>query len=167
VSADLNTTQIAPGESVDVSATVENTGDGAGSTEVRLFVDGEYAGESRVVQLGPGEQTTVVFTEEFTTPGEYEIAVENTTAGTLTVGQPSPTPTVTESPTPGGPGESPTPPTPSVTEDGGGTPSVSPGGPGGGLGTTVVIVVVILLLVGVVAAVAYLYYIGALDQFFG
>jgi PGF-CTERM protein len=83
--ATLDATEVAPGEDVTVSATVENVGSGEGSHEVGLVVDGETVATQQVT-LAPGETTTVEFTRTFE-PGEYAVAVGSVDAGTLKVGE--------------------------------------------------------------------------------
>ena len=83
------------GESSTVTATVENSGDGPGSTRVGLSVDGTIVSQ-QLVSLRSGETTTVTFERTFQQSGEYEIAVTNrpgvtvytTEAGTVTVTDP-------------------------------------------------------------------------------
>jgi len=80
----LEKTEIEPGEGVGVSATVANTGDESGTFEVELSVDGETRETTRIELLG-GEKTSVQFTEAFDEAGEYDLAVNGVSAGTLTV----------------------------------------------------------------------------------
>ncbi|MCL9813553.1 CARDB domain-containing protein [Natranaeroarchaeum aerophilus] len=83
------------GESSTVTATVENSGDGPGSTRVGLSVDGTIVSQ-QLISLRPGQTTTVTFERTFQQSGEYEIAVTNrpgvtiytTEAGTVTVTDP-------------------------------------------------------------------------------
>ncbi|WP_254861586.1 CARDB domain-containing protein [Halovivax gelatinilyticus] len=83
-SVDVSPTQIEVGDSVDVTAVVENFGDAAGSTTLSLTVDGEeVATES--VSLEADEETTVEFTKAFDEAGEYNLAVDGVDAGTVTV----------------------------------------------------------------------------------
>lgn len=64
------------GESVQVTATVENVGGYPGFTVANLFVDGLVA-DSKEVSLAPGEKTQVQFSVELTRPGIHEISVAN------------------------------------------------------------------------------------------
>ena len=82
--ATLSDGTIEAGESVDATATVENVGDAEGSYEVELVVDGQTV-ETVTVTLDAGESTTVQFSRTFDDAGEYEIAVDDTHAGTLEV----------------------------------------------------------------------------------
>ncbi|WP_158056052.1 S8 family serine peptidase [Halorussus halophilus] len=81
--ASLDATSVATGESVTVSATVENVGDGAGTYTAELNVDGNVVA-TKSVELGVGETTTVEFDRAFAA-GEHEIVVGDTSAGALSV----------------------------------------------------------------------------------
>ncbi|WP_343772863.1 CARDB domain-containing protein [Natronoarchaeum mannanilyticum] len=85
--AALSSASIAPGENVDVTATIENAGGSTGEFTAELAVGGTVL-ETRPVRLGPGETTTVTFTRTFEQPGTYEIAVSGATAGELDVSSP-------------------------------------------------------------------------------
>jgi len=85
--AALASGSIAPGESVDVTATVANTGGSTGEFTAELAVGGTVL-ETRTVRLGPGETTAVTFTRAFDRPGVYEIAVSGASAGELDVSSP-------------------------------------------------------------------------------
>ena len=85
--ATLSETAIGVGDSVDVTATVENTGEADHETDVALTVDGEEVATETVI-LGPGESTAITFTETFDEAGEYAITVQGVDAGTLTVTEP-------------------------------------------------------------------------------
>ena len=82
--ADLSNETVDPGESAEASATVENEGDADGTETVELRVDGEVDA-TQSVSLDAGESETVTFDRTFQDAGEYEIAIANETAGTLTV----------------------------------------------------------------------------------
>jgi len=86
--ASLDTDEITPGESVETTATVENTGDLEGSFDAELEVDGETV-DSQSVTLGGGESTTVSFDRSFSDAGDYDISVSGETAGTVTVLEPA------------------------------------------------------------------------------
>ncbi|MDS0475117.1 CARDB domain-containing protein [Natrinema sp. 1APR25-10V2] len=76
---DLETTgTVAPGGSVDITATVENRGDRTVTTEIPITVDGELVDE-QAVSLGPGETTTLSTTTTVDEAGTYTIAVGNQT----------------------------------------------------------------------------------------
>ncbi|WP_256391666.1 CARDB domain-containing protein [Natronoarchaeum rubrum] len=80
----LASASIAPGETVDVTATIENTGGSTGEFTAELAVGGTVL-ETRTVRLGPGETTTITFTRTFDRPGRYEIAISGASAGELDV----------------------------------------------------------------------------------
>lgn len=82
--AELGDDSILEGESVEVTATVENTGDGAGEHVAELYVDDDPV-DNRTVTLGAGAAETITFTRTFEEAGEYGIAVDSTDAGTVTV----------------------------------------------------------------------------------
>ena len=74
---------------VDVEATVENTGDEAGTADVRATVDGEAVADE-ALSLDPGEEETVGFELDTTdlSAGDYTHAVEaggDEASGTLAV----------------------------------------------------------------------------------
>ena len=85
--ASLSEDEIDVGDSVDVTGTIENTGEKAGTVTAQLTVDGSVVAEQDV-DVAPGESETVTFTETFDESGEFEIAVSGTSAGTLTVTDP-------------------------------------------------------------------------------
>ncbi|CDK40570.1 BGTF surface domain-containing protein [Halorubrum sp. AJ67] len=77
------------GDSVDVSATIENTGNAEGTQTVALTLDGDEL-DSQEVTLADGESTTVEFTADTSglEAGDYEhgVATDNDEAtGTLTI----------------------------------------------------------------------------------
>ncbi|WP_276253017.1 CARDB domain-containing protein [Halomontanus rarus] len=82
--AELSESEIAAGDSVDVTATVSNTGEESGTHTAELTVDGDVVAEQDVTLEG-GESDTVTFTETFDDAGEYDVAVDDSSAGTLTV----------------------------------------------------------------------------------
>lgn len=124
--ASLSDEEITVGDSVDVDATVENTGEGNGTYTVELTADGETIA-TKDVTLAGGESETITFTETFDTPGNYQIAVDGTSAGTLT-----------------------------VIDEGTATPTDTPGDGGDGLGAGLIIAVVVILAV-VAAVAYYFY----------
>ena len=98
--ASLSDEQIAEGESVDVTATVENRGEGSGTFTAELRVDGDVV-QTGDVTVGAGESEQVTFTETFEAAGTYDVDVSGTFAGTLEVTEePVETPTATPTPTP-------------------------------------------------------------------
>jgi len=149
VGADLTPTEVEPGDRVDITGVVENQGGRSSTATIRLFVNGEYTGDSRHVELDSGERTTVEFTERFEEPGQYTVDIESVRAGTVTVvgGTPTATPTVTPTPTEtptATPTETPTTPTPTET----------PTGSDGGFGT-IGLVIGALVLLGLLGGVVY------------
>jgi hypothetical protein len=154
VDASLNRTDLRPGEAVAVAATFRNTGDDEGWMEARLRVDGTYANASRIVHLNAGETKRVgLFDERFGTPGRYELAVEDVTAGVVAVRPADATPT------PAPPTATPTAtanPTPQPTASGGATesapPTALPAAAGGFPLPLLLGLAALLLLIGGVAA---------------
>ncbi|OYR42841.1 CARDB domain-containing protein [Halorubrum sp. Hd13] len=86
--AELSETRLDPGESVTVTATVENDGGTAGEITADLQVDGTTR-TSEMRTVDPSEQTTIEFTPSFAEAGTYGIAVNDESAGTLTVSEPA------------------------------------------------------------------------------
>lgn len=87
VDANLSDDEIEPGETVEVTAAVENVGDEEATHAVGLAVDGDVEA-TRTVTLDGNETATVTFERTFDEPGEYAIAVGGEDAGTLTVEEP-------------------------------------------------------------------------------
>ncbi|MFC3959008.1 PKD domain-containing protein [Halovivax cerinus] len=91
---DPATAEIAPNESLSVTAAVSNGGDLEGTQDVEFRLDGE-AVSARTVTLGGGESTTVAFDNVSTShlgPGDYAYGVygiEGDATGTLTVLEPA------------------------------------------------------------------------------
>lgn len=83
--------QLAVGETLAVDVRVTNTGGTAGTYDARLLVNGA-ARAQRTGRLEPGESATLTFAHEFSTAGEYTLAVGGETVG-VSVGKPA-TPTV-------------------------------------------------------------------------
>ncbi|MFC7226742.1 hypothetical protein N0B31_04950 [Salinirubellus salinus] len=84
VDSALNRSEMAVGETVGVTVTVENEGDARGEHEVKLYV-GERFVQSRFVTLDPGERETIEFERTFVDAGTYEVRTDDVVAGTLTV----------------------------------------------------------------------------------
>ncbi|MXV63787.1 PGF-CTERM sorting domain-containing protein [Natronorubrum sp. JWXQ-INN-674] len=82
--AELSDTKITTGDSVDVTATVTETADKSGTFTAELIIDGDVVDEQDVV-LTPGGEETVSFTHTFDSEGDYEVAVNDATAGTVSV----------------------------------------------------------------------------------
>ncbi|MHB9287017.1 PKD domain-containing protein [Halobacteriales archaeon Cl-PHB] len=86
--AELAPTTAAVNEPVTVSADVTNPAEETVTTAVELTANSSTIA-SQGVTLAAGETTTVSFTPSFDTPGRYELVIEGTVAGTLTV-EPAP-----------------------------------------------------------------------------
>jgi len=85
--AALGADRIRAGGSVDVTATVANTGREAGIAMLELRVDGEVVA-TRNVTVDPGNTETVTFTRTFEATGVYAVAVNGVAAGSLSVEEP-------------------------------------------------------------------------------
>ncbi|MGM0592778.1 MAG: PQQ-binding-like beta-propeller repeat protein, partial [Halobacteriota archaeon] len=83
----LSTTEIEAGQSVDATIEVTNLGGGAGTYTAQLEVDGQ-AIASQSEELQPAETTTFTFTQEFDTPGTFDVSINGEPLGTLTVTEP-------------------------------------------------------------------------------
>lgn len=86
--ATLDGAAVEPGDEAAVHATVENAGGADGERTVTLTADGEPVA-AEPVALDPGEEATLSLRTDFESSGEYELAVDGVTAGTLTVGDPA------------------------------------------------------------------------------
>jgi hypothetical protein len=75
--------EVLPGDDVEVTARVENTGGLAGSYEVALSIDGTITHQQDVT-LEPGASRSVTFTVAVDEPGEHAVAI-GALAGTLSV----------------------------------------------------------------------------------
>jgi len=84
MSASINTTATAPGETVEVSTIVANTGNASGTSMVRVYVNGKEAG-SQPVTLAPGQSRVVKFSIPASEPGVNNITVNGVSAGSFTV----------------------------------------------------------------------------------
>lgn len=82
--ASLSATEAETDETTTVTATVENAGGTDGETSVRLYANGDPI-ESKRVAVESGSTETVTFDVAFDDPGQYDLVVGNTTAGTLSV----------------------------------------------------------------------------------
>ena len=82
--AQADPTTVQEGETVTVSATVENHGDAEGNKTLQLRVDGD-AEDSQSVSVDPGETEDVSFSWSSDEPGDYDLAVNDEDAGTVTV----------------------------------------------------------------------------------
>jgi hypothetical protein len=82
--ATLETAQVAPGETFSVTATVENNGDTAGTFVGGLTADGAVISTARTT-VGAGETTTMTLRSQTSETGTFDLLVNGTSAGTLTV----------------------------------------------------------------------------------
>lgn len=83
--ATLNVSSVEPGSAVLVSATVANGGEEVASYTAGLRLEGEVL-DTRMLRVPPGENRTVEFLYETDETGEYAVAVNDSRAGTLSVG---------------------------------------------------------------------------------
>ena len=88
IDAALEEETIVEGETATITATVENTGNETGTFTAELEEGGDII-DTRDVEVGPNETTTVEFVESFETAGTYDLAVNGVNAGTLDVTEPS------------------------------------------------------------------------------
>jgi methionine-rich copper-binding protein CopC len=100
--ARVSQSSIEPGGAVDVTVTIANRGGANGTYDAVLLANGETI-TTNAVEIPAGGERTVTLTNAFTTNGDYALAIENTSAGTVSVVTPqlteSPTDSLTESPT--------------------------------------------------------------------
>ncbi|MDT3435415.1 CARDB domain-containing protein [Haloarcula sp. 1CSR25-25] len=88
VRADLDEGTVEVGETVDATATVENTGETSDTHEVSLQADGTTVETRTIEEIDPGAREEVTFEYVPDEPGEQSIAVDDVTIGTLTVQDP-------------------------------------------------------------------------------
>jgi uncharacterized membrane protein len=81
----VSATQITPGESIDATATIANSGDQPGTFTAELAINGVVY-QTQTVEIAPGEETTVTFTQSFPSKGTYRVGISDTTAGEISVG---------------------------------------------------------------------------------
>lgn len=153
-SASLNTTSVTAGDAVEVTATVENSGQSETETTVSVTANDNIVAERNVTVAG-GKTKQVTFSPTFSEAGTYDIAVNGISAGTLTV---EPTETPTRSPT------STVTSTPGDGDDESPTETEPPSS--GGFNGVMLIGLLMLVLLGVGAPVAYLYNEGQFDDLF-
>jgi hypothetical protein len=80
----LNATSLSVNETLAVTATLENTGDAAGSLGVPLVVD-DTTVDNTTVDVAANDTTTVTFAHTFDTTGEFDVTVGDLAATTVTV----------------------------------------------------------------------------------
>lgn len=84
LSAGVNETEIEPATTVEVGAVVENQGNVIGETTLELVIDGE-AVDSQSVSVRAGASDPVTFEHAFEEEGEYEVTINDASAGSVTV----------------------------------------------------------------------------------
>ena len=77
-------TQLTAGDTLDVIATIRNTGGTAGFYTARLKLNGTQIASDRVA-VGSGSQTTVKFTPTIDTPGVYRVTVGDQVVETVRI----------------------------------------------------------------------------------
>jgi PGF-pre-PGF domain-containing protein len=98
--AQLETTTAQPGESVAVDVTVTNDGHASGNETVELLADGQVV-TSETVSLDGEETQQITLTTTFDDVGEYDVAVEETDSGIVTIQSETTTPSEPRTPTDG------------------------------------------------------------------
>jgi hypothetical protein len=83
-SAAIATPKVAPGEKVDVTASVTNKGSTNGDARLTLYVNGQEA-DSQSVVLAAGQTAPVHFYVSMNEPGTYSVHVGSVPAGSFTV----------------------------------------------------------------------------------
>jgi hypothetical protein len=83
-SAALSTGTVSPGQQVDITATLANTGGSNGSARITLYVNGQEA-DSKGVTVTSGETVPLHFSTSRSEPGTYQVYVNGTSAGSFTV----------------------------------------------------------------------------------
>jgi hypothetical protein len=83
-SAAIAATTVAPGEKVDVTASISNKGSANGDAKVTLYVNGQEM-ESQGVTVASGQTSPVHFSLSMNEPGTYTVSVGNVPAGSFTV----------------------------------------------------------------------------------
>ncbi|MFD1525960.1 MULTISPECIES: S8 family serine peptidase [Halolamina] len=84
----LTSDRISANESANVSVTLENTGDRSGSQSVALLAN-ETVVSTRTVDVPPRDTVQTTLSSRFSDVGHYILAVNNVTAGELTVTRPA------------------------------------------------------------------------------
>ena len=84
VSASIRADEAEVGEAVEVTATLENSGEKDGTHQASLYVDGESV-EFRDLEVPAGEAVETTFSVEFDEAGERSVSVGDAEAGTVEV----------------------------------------------------------------------------------
>lgn len=82
--ASVSSTSVREGGSVEVRASLRNTGPADGSTTVNLEVDGDIE-DSRSVSVPAGESRSVTFTKTFDEIGVYDVTLNGVDVGSVRV----------------------------------------------------------------------------------
>jgi PGF-pre-PGF domain-containing protein len=85
---DLDPETVSIGETANVTATIENTGLAEGEYTAQITANGDTVA-TRDVTIPANESRTIEVPVSFDQPGEYDIAINGTEVGTLTVVAPS------------------------------------------------------------------------------
>jgi len=85
INTSLNRTSVAPRQSVMVSGTIENAGDGDGTFEARVYDNGTVTGTNASVEIPNGEQRQVNLTVRFNSSGVHAVKLNTTSVGNVTV----------------------------------------------------------------------------------
>ncbi len=85
-SASLSAERVAPGAPVTVTANVANTGTADGSSQIKLYVNGQEEAHQGVT-LGSGSRTPIKFTVSRDEPGTYSVYAGSIPAGSFVVDQ--------------------------------------------------------------------------------
>lgn len=84
--ASVNNTRVAPGQDVEIAASIANKGASNGSARVTLYVNGQEE-LAQGVTVASGQASEVHFTVNRNDPGTYTVYVNNVPAGSFTVDQ--------------------------------------------------------------------------------
>jgi len=82
--ASVASSKVAPGEKVDITATVTNRGTVNGATSITLYINGQEV-ESQGITLASGQSTPLHFFVSKNEPGTYSVQVGGVSAGSFTV----------------------------------------------------------------------------------
>ncbi|MHB8085303.1 MAG: choice-of-anchor U domain-containing protein, partial [Dehalococcoidia bacterium] len=85
-SASLSTAKVAPGAPVTITANVANKGTANGSSQIKLYVNGQEEAHQGVT-LSSGSRASVKFTVSRDEPGTYSVYVGSIPAGSFEVDQ--------------------------------------------------------------------------------
>ena len=84
--AAVSSTSVAPGQDVEITASVINKGTSSGTTRVTLYVNGQED-QAKGITVSGGQASPVRFTVNRSEPGTYTVYVNNSPAGSFTVEQ--------------------------------------------------------------------------------